>query len=131
MEHRLARMTDQRKIILEELVRMRSHPTADELYAVVRRRLPSISLGTVYRNLEVMSEAGLIQKLEHAGSKKRYDGCTERHYHARCVSCGTVHDIEADTTLDLDRLSEAVPGFAVTDHRVELIGTCSRCTGTG
>ena len=67
-------MTRQRPVILEELKNLTTHPTADELYSMVRRRLPRISLGTVYRNLEILSEMGLAQKLESAGAQRRYGG---------------------------------------------------------
>jgi len=78
------RITRQRRVILEELQRTKSHPTADELYRKVRRRLPRISLGTVYRNLELLSRSGLIRKLEIGGGKMRFDGIVEPHYHIHC-----------------------------------------------
>ncbi|MGD9277844.1 MAG: transcriptional repressor, partial [Desulfobacterales bacterium] len=74
------RITKQRQVILEELRQMETHPSADEIYKVVRRRLPRISLGTVYRNLEVLAQMGEIQKLELSGSIKRYDWNTNKHY---------------------------------------------------
>ena len=64
-------MTKQRKVILEELRKQHTHPSADEVYRMVRHRLPRISLGTVYRNLEVLVQMGEIQKLELSGSLKR------------------------------------------------------------
>jgi Fur family ferric uptake transcriptional regulator len=67
-------MTRQRKVILEEIRKTDSHPTADELYQRVRQRLPHVSLGTIYRNLETLAASGLIQKLEMGGSQKRFDG---------------------------------------------------------
>ena len=73
-----SRMTHQRRIILEELRNTRSHPTADEVYEIVRKRIPKISLGTVYRNLELLSESGVIQKLEIGGTQKRFDGTGRR-----------------------------------------------------
>ena len=66
-------MTRQRKVILEELLKQNAHPSADEIYQMVRRRMPRISLGTVYRNLEVLASMGKIQKLELSGALKRYD----------------------------------------------------------
>ena len=86
------RMTPQRRVILEELRRVNDHPAADEIYHRVRKRLPKISLGTVYRNLEVLCELGEIQRLELSGSTKRYDGVPNKHYHIRCVECGRVDD---------------------------------------
>ena len=66
------RMTRQRRVILEEIRRTNSHPAADEIYERVRKRLPRISLGTVYRNLDVLCELGEIQRLELSGAMKRY-----------------------------------------------------------
>jgi Fur family ferric uptake transcriptional regulator len=78
------RRTPQREILLEELAKTNSHPTACELYDIVRRRLPRIGLGTVYRNLELMAESGMIVKLEVGGVQKRFDADTTPHYHIRC-----------------------------------------------
>ena len=73
-KHPNLRMTRQRRVILEELRKVKTHPSADEIYEIVRKRLPRISLGTVYRNLEILSESGDIQKLEPGCSLKRFDG---------------------------------------------------------
>ena len=76
-ERGFQRNTPQRKVILEELQKAASHPTAAELYEIVRRRLPRISLGTVYRNLELLSESGLIRKLSMGSAEARFDGDLE------------------------------------------------------
>ena len=73
------RMTRQRMVILEELRKVKTLPTADELYAMVRTRMPRISLGTVYRNLDFLTESKEILKLESAGSIRRFDGDTRPH----------------------------------------------------
>ena len=93
MSHPQTRMTRQRMVILEELKKVRTHPTADELYAMVRARLPRISLGTVYRNLDFLAETGEILKLEAAGSIRRFDGDIRPHQHIRCTNCGRVGDV--------------------------------------
>jgi len=67
------RLTTQRQIILEELAKVTSHPTANEVYDMVRKRLPRIGLGTVYRNLELMADSGVILKIEVGGTQKRFD----------------------------------------------------------
>ena len=90
---KLRRNTPQRRVILHELCQMTSHPTAAQLYALVRQRLPRISLGTIYRNLEVLHEDGLIHKMEFAGTETRFDGNVDSHDHVRCTVCDRVDDI--------------------------------------
>lgn len=122
------RMTRQRAVILEELRKVTSHPTADELYGLVRGRLPRISLGTVYRNLDFLTETGEILKLEAAGSTKRFDGNTAWHQHVRCTHCGRIGDVMTPRTPPgIDGLH--AEGFAITGARVEYDGVCERCTG--
>ncbi len=120
-------MTRQRMVILEELRKTVSHPTADELYATVRRRLSRISLGTVYRNLDLLAETGQILKLESAGAMRRFDGNPAPHRHVRCVRCGRVADVPCGPgdAPDISRL--AVDGFHITGARVEYDGVCEAC----
>ena len=121
-------MTRPRRAILEELrTQELSHPTADEVYEAVRRRLPRISLGTVYRNLEALSEAGLVLKLELAAAQKRFDITTSKHYHVRCVECGRVDDCVLDLPLDLERALRSSNGYEVVGHRLEFTGICPNC----
>ncbi len=127
VEKQQFRMTRQRKVILEELRKVTSHPTADQVYEMVRRRLPRISLATVYRNLETLSLAGEVLKLEVSGTQRRYDGDTSEHHHARCAMCGSVIDIPADL-FPLPKIPEqAVDGFDISGCRVELTGLCWEC----
>ena len=124
---KLRRNTPQRRVILQELCQLKSHPTAAELYAVVRQRLPRISLGTVYRNLEVLHEDGMIRKMEFAGAESRFDGTLEQHYHVRCTECDRVDDIHpADPGLAPSRPAE-LGGFEITGHRLEYFGICPDC----
>lgn len=120
------RMTRQRQVILDELRSVSTHPTADEIYDLVRKTLPRVSLGTVYRNLELMHEAGLVMKLETAGLQKRFDGNPEHHYHIRCVQCGIVRDVRYE---DNGHELEAGLGtdFTVLGHRLEFYGLCPTC----
>jgi Fe2+ or Zn2+ uptake regulation protein len=121
------RMTRQRKIILEELRKVNTHPCADEIYESVRRRMPRISLGTVYRNLEILSRLGEIQKLEVGGILKRFDGLAENHYHIRCTSCGRVSDVPIPTMEGLEDDIQGISEFTVLGHRLEFIGKCGDC----
>jgi Fur family ferric uptake transcriptional regulator len=124
-------MTPQRQAILEELRRLTSHPTADEVHALVRRRLPRVSLGTVYRNLEVLCDCGLIQKLEMGGGQKRFDSSTGVHYHLRCARCGRVEDAPVEPLTTIDDALRKVSGYEIMGHRLEFIGVCPACRKEG
>ncbi|MGD9241450.1 MAG: transcriptional repressor [Desulfobacterales bacterium] len=121
------RMTRQRKVILEELRKVNTHPSADELYEIVRKRLPRISLGTVYRNLEILSESGNIQKIEPGSSLKRFDGNPCEHYHIRCVSCGRVVDAPMTPDLEIDLEQVNSTDFTIIGHKLEFLGLCPQC----
>ncbi|MBE0585895.1 MAG: transcriptional repressor [Desulfofustis sp.] len=123
------RLTAQRQIILEELGKVTSHPTANEVYDMVRKRLPRIGLGTVYRNLELMAESGLILKLEVGGTQKRFDATTNLHYHVRCSECGRVDDIELPVQAKLDRLAAKACDYQILGHHIEFSGICPNCAG--
>ena len=113
-------------VIIEELKKVHTHPTADELYAMVRARLPRISLGTVYRNLDFLAESGEILKLEAAGSIRRFDGDTSPHQHIRCTVCGKVGDVMPPVAVP-DVSGVFVEGFTVSKARVEYEGVCDSC----
>ena len=121
-------MTQQRKVILEELRKVDSHPSADEIYEIVRHRLPRISLGTVYRNLEVLSELGEIQKLGLSGSLKRFDWDTTKHYHIRCVRCNRVADAPIAPLNQLENELYGATVFEIIGHNLEFTGLCPRCS---
>lgn len=128
---RRLRSSRQRTVVLDALRDTTSHPTADEIYAVVRAEMPRISLGTVYRNLETLAELGEVQKLEFAGVQRRYDGCTSPHLHVRCDECGRVADVKS---APLPKIKEVIPAdleteFKVTGMRLELSGICPDCVG--
>ena len=127
MEKQIDRMTRQRKVILEELCRLNNHPTADELYSIVRQRLPRISLGTIYRNLDVLTKAGLIRKLDIGGSQRRYDCVEDPHDHIRCTECGKVEDINVQSIIDIEKITGDMSGYHIKGHRLEFIGLCPDC----
>ncbi|MGW8321209.1 MAG: Fur family transcriptional regulator [Thermodesulfobacteriota bacterium] len=121
------RMTRQRKIILEELRNLHTHPTADEVYDAVRKRMPRISLGTVYRNLEILSQWGLAQRLDLAGTRRRFDGSTGDHYHVRCVRCGEVEDVPIEPLRNLEESVRGNTDFEIIGHRLNFLGLCPVC----
>ncbi len=122
------RSTKQKKIILEILKNHSDHPGADILYHEVRKVLPHISLGTVYRNLELLSETGTIRKLEFGSSQRKFDPNTEPHSHFRCVKCGNMEDLPFNTEpADPDRHLPWVRGKKILGCNLEYYGLCASC----
>ena len=120
------RMTKQRAVILEVLRNVHSHPTADEIYGMVRKKLPRISLGTVYRNLELLTNAGEIMRLDRAGIQKHFDGNIMPHHHVRCKRCGRIGDVSLPAAIPAVNSVHA-EDFTVHGMEVEFIGLCREC----
>ncbi len=121
------RMTNQREMILKELKKSRQHLTADELYERVKKSMPRISLATVYRNLEILSEAGIIAKLEISGRQKRFDYDVTVHDHIYCMQCQRVDNLELDRDAIQSVSYESDKGYAVHGYRLEVAGICPEC----
>lgn len=119
------RNTEQKSVILEVLQTHKDHPTADQIYSEVRERLPKISLGTVYRNLEKLSSAGIIMKLEIGGGQKRFDPNPMDHSHFRCLNCSSIEDLPHEFKIDLPELSEG--NRIVMGTTLEYYGYCEEC----
>jgi Fe2+ or Zn2+ uptake regulation protein len=127
LEAKGQRFTEQRAAVYRSLLDTTAHPSADDLFTSVRRIIPDISLATVYKALETLVSCGLATKLTYGDGSARYDGRTDPHPHARCLSCGKVLDLPG--RLDVRTLADLgeVPGFSVEGYRVELIGVCKDC----
>jgi Fur family ferric uptake transcriptional regulator len=120
-------MSRQRKVILETLRETKRHPTAEDIYMEVRRRLPSIGLATVYRNLEVLSQHGLVRRLDPASDTMRFDGDTRDHYHVRCTNCGRIEDLPMSWKPQLQQEAQMSSDYDLYDHSLVFSGLCPTC----
>jgi Fur family transcriptional regulator, peroxide stress response regulator len=123
------RFTEQRAAVYRFLAATDSHPTADEVFTVVRSDIADISLATVYKALETLVSCGLAIKLPFGDGSARYDARTEDHFHARCARCGVVQDVEGEHPTEMLPELPSPPGFQVQGFRVEVFGLCSSCAG--
>ncbi|MFQ6001822.1 MAG: Fur family transcriptional regulator [Anaerolineae bacterium] len=121
------RPTKQRLAVLKVLQGTKSHPDANWIYEKVRKEIPHVSLGTIYRTLSILKEAGLLLELNYGSSQNRYDGNTESHYHIVCINCRRIDDLELPLANELERQVKGVTDFTVTGHRLEFYGLCPDC----
>lgn len=122
------RITPQRQAILEYLIESMTHPTADEIYKALSDRFPNMSVATVYNNLRVFKDIGIVSELTFGDASSRYDANIEHsHYHVICKSCGKIVDFEYPSLAEVEREAAAHTGFRVEDHRLEIYGTCQEC----
>ena len=112
------RSTRQRAIILEVLKGTSLHPTADWIYHRVRRKCPNVSLGTIYRNLNLLKENGLIKELKFGKNTSRYDGKFGPHHHIFCIHCGKLEDVHCNLHADLNKSVEKTSGYKIVAHQL-------------
>lgn len=123
----MARKSKQKEAILRVLKGTTSHPSADWVYEQVKREIPNISLGTVYRNLKLLKREGEILELDLASTVSRFNGNSQDHYHFRCEKCGCVFDVDELVDGEIDGRVAQKTGFKVTHHLLEFRGLCKDC----
>ncbi|BAS27301.1 Fur family transcriptional regulator [Limnochorda pilosa] len=126
---RFLRHTRQREAILRVLRMTHEHPTADWIYQEVRKEIPHISLGTVYRNLKILTEMGEAQEMSYGSSYSRYDGDPRLHYHFVCDDCGRIEDLEMPLVEGLEAKAAEWTDGRIESHRLEFHGLCRECNG--
>lgn len=118
----------QRQLIKDFLMTRKDHPTADAVYMNVRREYPNISLGTVYRNLSLLTDLGEIKRLQVGDGVDHYDADTSQHYHVICTECGSVTDLKVnDIERILDIAGQDFDG-QIQGHVTYFYGTCHNCS---
>ncbi len=122
-------VTVQRQVILKKLSGVKTHPTAMELYTMVREEIPKISLGTVYRNLDILAEKQLIRRLELDGGQRRFDADTSDHHHVCCTNCGRVDDVPQHLvkSMKTSDLPNTIRGYRITGYTFNFYGICKDC----
>ena len=120
--------TFQRQVIYEAVVDSREHPTPELIYEQVRQRIPSISLGTVYKNVKTFLDSGVLKEVTLHHGSLRLEANMTQHHHVVCSSCRAIHDIEESAVKPVQYSTSEVPaGFAIEGCRVEFVGLCQAC----
>ena len=123
----MLRKTKQREAILKVLRGTTSHPAADWIYNEVRKEIPNISLGTVYRNLKLLRGCGEILEIDSGSASSRFNGNPANHYHFRCEKCRRVFDIEEPVDEKINERIARKTGFKISHHWLEFRGLCKEC----
>ncbi|WP_106766949.1 peroxide-responsive transcriptional repressor PerR [Paenibacillus faecalis] len=121
------RITPQRHAILAYLVESMAHPTADDIYRALEPKFPSMSVATVYNNLKMFIEAGMVRELTYGDNSSRFDANVSDHYHVICEKCGKIEDFSYPSLADVEHQAEKSTGFQVNGLRMELYGICKSC----
>ena len=121
-----SKFSRQREAILEELRSRYDHPTAEELYLSLKPNMPNLSLGTVYRNLNLLADEGIIMKISSDGAD-RFDATKENHYHMLCTKCGRLYDINFPLLDGIEEKAQSVADCQITSHQLTFIGVCKDC----
>lgn len=120
------RYSRQRELIYNAVLGSKEHPTAEMVYHWLKPANPNLSLGTVYRNLNLLAQEGILIRMPFP--VERYDGDVHPHSHFRCKDCGRVFDIELDQGSEIDKAAaKAAPGFQVEGHELTFTGVCPEC----
>jgi len=120
-------MTPQRYAILQFLIESRDHPTADDIFQALSPQYPSLSVATVYNNLKLFVDAGLVKELTYGDDSSRFDADLSDHYHAICTNCGVIVDFDHPPVRDVEKAAATRTGFLVQGHRMEVYGLCPTC----
>ena len=121
------RYSRQRERLLEVLRASTLHPTASWLYDQLKSEFPKLSFGTIYRNLTILIEQGLVQKIDAGSTFDRFEAKTIPHYHLICTQCGSICDVEQQLFPDIDETITNMTGFVVEKHRIDFLGMCIGC----
>lgn len=137
LQERQHKMTPQRQTILQIFLdHPGEHLSAEDVHGLLRDKRSEIGLATVYRSLELLSELGILQKIEFGDGCSRYevntlDPTQHHHHHLICTKCDKVIEFEEDLLDDLEKDIQAKTGFIVQDHQVKFFGICKECQAAG
>lgn len=120
------RLTKQRAAILRALDGS-AHLSAETILERVREELPGVSLGTIYRTLDILRELGLVQVFSYAGSAARFEAVLEKHHHLLCTRCGQLVNVNAPGLADLASSIGGARGYADIDCALTITGLCASC----
>ncbi|MDD5435384.1 MAG: transcriptional repressor [Nitrospira sp.] len=123
----MQRRSKQREVILKILMSPTSHPSAEWVYKEVKKEIPNISLGTVYRNLKLLQSIEKVSEIACSGNEGRFDGNPNLHYHVTCQECGKIADVHDLACKGIEETVAEATGFKIITHCIGFTGICPEC----
>lgn len=130
LRQKKVRMTPQRDAILKILVNSRSHPTAEDIFNLLKTQVADVSIATVYNNLRLFTDMGVIQELKYSNEPSHFDFVSVRHFHVVCQNCGKVVDVFYPDLDRIERLVTNLTGFETVGNNIEVYAICPECQRT-
>lgn len=121
------RNTIQRQIVLSTVQSLKNHPTTDDIYTEIFKQHPTISRGTVYRNLNILADTGQVLKVSMPDSADRFDHTTHNHYHIKCTECECFFDVDVEYIQEINEIIAEKTGFDLQAHEIVFKGICPDC----
>ncbi|MCZ0718124.1 Fur family transcriptional regulator [Aerococcus kribbianus] len=121
------RITPQRKAVLSYLIASQDHPTVEEIYRDLKPQAADFSLATVYNNVNLLVDQGLVQKIVSSDGATHYDYPLDHHYHLRCRECGKLVDLFYPPLTEIEEFARQVSDFQIEGHHLEVYGLCPDC----
>ncbi|OGQ12231.1 MAG: hypothetical protein A2026_21730 [Deltaproteobacteria bacterium RBG_19FT_COMBO_46_12] len=123
----MRRKSRQREVILNLLKQAKAHPSAEWIYTEVKKEIPNLSLGTVYRNIKLLQSMGEVSEISCEGNEGRFDGNIAPHYHITCQRCGKIMDVDGVALQSIEEKVAVATGFKITHHCIGFKGICPEC----
>jgi len=121
------RKSRQRERIFEIIYKDKTHPTAQAVYDILRKEMPTVSLGNVYRNMKILVEEGRIECRNFGDGIERYDAIVGLHYHFVCEQCKSVTDFPMALQSDIIGMAKKISSHTITGHSIQFYGICDKC----
>lgn len=121
------RTTNQRQLILDYIKSASLHPTAEQIFNIVRKKMPRLSFGTVYRNLDILEKQNLVKVLSYSKERARYDAVIDNHYHFVCERCDKIMDLVMDEMVEMNEQAAKRHCLQISRHSIFFFGLCKEC----
>ncbi|GKU81791.1 Fur family transcriptional regulator [Niallia sp. NCCP-28] len=128
LKEKKIRLTPQRLELINILSQENKHWTVEELYHILNERMPSVSITTIYNNINLFCELEMVKEIQFGESLSKYEWKKRDHYHIVCKACGDIVDVWYPTLKEVETVAESISKFQISSHNLQFYGVCSQCS---